>query len=152
MKDLEDQLPGYKQYLQLQIGAVTSLNQLNANGVTNTDIINMNQLVLTFRNNDFLSDPLDQNSDKCSDENNTSHIKASETMYWQQFIAKLQSLKDINQEIKKQILSQNILKEQMGILSNNKRQLEKASTDMVSTPKFHLIKNTSIYRCSKTDQ
>lgn len=51
---------GYKQYLELQIRAISSLSHLNANGVTNTDIINMNQRVLIFRNNDFLSDPLDQ--------------------------------------------------------------------------------------------
>ena len=70
MKDLENQIPGYKQYLELQIGAVSSLNYLNANGVSNTDIINMNQLVLLFRNNDFLSDPLDQNTDKHSENNN----------------------------------------------------------------------------------
>ena len=48
MKDLENQIPGYKQYLELQIGAVSSLNFLNASGVTNTDIINMNQLFFNF--------------------------------------------------------------------------------------------------------
>ncbi len=130
MKDLENQIPGYKQYMDLQIGAVSSLNHLNANGVTNTDIINMNQLVSIFRNNDFLSDPLDQNTDKGS-ENNSSHTKTNETMYWQQFIAKLQNLKNINQEINKQISNLDILNKQIGILNNNKQQLEKAYTDVV---------------------
>ena len=72
MKDIENQIPGYKQYLELQIGAVSSLNYLNANGVTNIDIINMNQLFSIFRNNDFLSDPLDQNTDKRNENNNQS--------------------------------------------------------------------------------
>ena len=130
IKDLENQIPGYKQYMDLQIGAVSSLNHLNANGVTNTDIINMNQLVSIFRNNDFLSDPLDQNTDKGS-KNNSSHTKTKETMYWQQFIAKLQNLKNINQEINKQISNLDILNKQIGILNNNKQQLEKAYTDVV---------------------
>jgi hypothetical protein len=51
IKEIEKQIPGYKQYLELQIGAVSSLSHLYANGVTNTDIINMNQLVFIFRNN-----------------------------------------------------------------------------------------------------
>ena len=127
---LENQIPGYKQYLELQIWAVSSLNHLNANGVTNTDIINMNQLFSIFRNSDFLSDPLDQNTDKGS-ENNSSHTKVNETIYWQQFIAKLQNLRNINQEINKQISNINILNNQIGILNNNK-QAEKAYTDIVS--------------------
>jgi predicted nucleic acid-binding Zn-ribbon protein len=134
IKDLENQIPGYKQYLELQIWAVSSLNHLNANGITNTDIINMNKLVLIFRNNDFLSDPLDQNTDKRS-ENNSSNTKNNDTIYWQQFIAKLQSLKNINQEINKQISNLNILNKQIGILNNNKQQLEKAYIDMVSNLK-----------------
>ena len=124
MKDLENQIPGYKQYLELQIGAVSSLNHLNANGITNTDIINMNQLVSIFRNNDFLSDPLDQNTNKGS-QNNNSHNKTNETSYWQQFIAKLQSLKNINQEINKQTSNLDILNKEISILNNDKQQLKK---------------------------
>ena len=141
MKDLENQIPGYKQYLELQIWAVSSLNHLNANGITNTDIINMNQLVLIFRNNDFLSDPLDQNTNKGS-QNNNSHNKTNETSYWQQFIAKLQSLKNINQEINKQTSNLDILNKEISILNNNKQQLEKAYRDEVYNlniiiPKIH---------------
>jgi hypothetical protein len=131
MKDLENQIPGYKQYLELQIGAVSSLSHLYANGVTNTDIINMNQLVLIFRNSDFLSDPLDQNPEKGS-KNQSNNAKTNETMYWQQFIAKLQSLKNINQKINKQVSNLNVLKKQIDILTTNKQQLEKGYTDVVS--------------------
>ena len=131
MKDLENQIPGYKQYLALQIGAVSSLNFLNANGVTNTDIINMNQLFSIFRNNDFLSDPLDQNTDKRNG-NNISQNKTNETTYWQQFIAKLQRLKNVNQEINKQISNLDNLNKQIGVLNKNKQLLEKAYTDAVS--------------------
>jgi hypothetical protein len=52
-------------------------------------------------------------------------------MYWQQFIAKLQNLKNINQEINKQISNLDILNKQIGILNNNKQQLEKAYTDVI---------------------
>ena len=53
-------------------------------------------------------------------------------MYWQQFIAKLQSLRNINQEINKQISNLNILNNQIGILNSNKQQLEKAYMDVVT--------------------
>ncbi|WP_458719301.1 hypothetical protein [Candidatus Nitrosocosmicus sp. R] len=139
MKDLENQIPGYKQYLELQIGAVSSLNFLNANGLTNTDIINMNQLFSIFRNYDFLSDPLDQSADKYT-ENNSSHIKTNEINYWQQFIAKLQRLKNINQEINKQISNIDGLNKQIYILNNNKQLLEKAYIDTVSNLNIILSK------------
>ena len=102
IKDIENQIPGYKQYLEFQIGTVSSLSNLHENGITNIDIINMNQLFSIFRNNDFLSDPLDQNTDKRNG-NNVRQNKTNETTYWQQFIAKLQRLKNINKEINKQI-------------------------------------------------
>ena len=139
IKDIENQIPGYKQYLALQIGAVSSLNYLNANGVTNIDIINMNQLFSVFRNNDFLSDPLDQNTDKRNG-NNVSQNKTNETTYWQQFIAKLQRLKNINQEINKQISNIDSLNKQIYILNNNKQLLEKAYTDVVSNLNIILSK------------
>jgi len=131
IKDIENQLPGYKQYLELQIGTISSLNNLNANGVTNIDIINMNHLVLVFKNHDFLSDPLNQNAGK-HNENNISRNKTTETTYWQQFIAKLQYLKNINHEINKQMSKLNVLNEQINILNINKQLLEKAYTDAVS--------------------
>jgi len=103
MEDLENQIPEYKQYLESRTWAISSLNNLNANGVTDMDIVNMNLLFSIFRNNDFLSDPLDQNTDK-HNESNVSHNKTNETTtYWQQFISKLQRLKNINQEINRQI-------------------------------------------------
>ena len=131
IKDIENQMPAYKQYLEFQVSAVSSLNYLNANGVSNTDIINMNQLVLIFKNHDFLSDPLNQNAEK-HDGNNTSHIKSNDTLYWQRFIAKLQHIKNVNQEINKQISNLGNLDKQIGILNNNKQLLEKAYTDTVT--------------------
>jgi len=131
MKEIENQIPGYKEYLNLYIGAVSSLSHLSANGVTNTSIINMNQLFSIFRNSDFLSNPLDQNADK-GFENKGDPIKNNETIYWQQFIAKLQSIKNINQEINKQISNLNILNKQIDVLNNNKQLLEVAYNDVVS--------------------
>ena len=131
MNEIENQLPGYKQYLNLYIGAVSNLSHLNANGVTNTSIINMNQLFSIFRNSDFLSNPLDQNADK-GFENKGDPIKNNETTYWQQFIAKLQSIKNINQEINKQISNLNTLHKQIDVLNNNKQLLQVAYNDVVS--------------------
>ena len=59
-----------------------------------------------------LSDPLDQNTNKGS-QNNNSHNKTNETSYWQQFIAKLQSLKNINQEINKQTSNLDVLNKEI---------------------------------------
>ena len=131
MKEIEYQIPGYKQYLDLYIGAVSTLSHLNANGVTNTSIINMNQLFSIFRNSDFLSNPLDQNADK-GFENRDDPTKNNETIYWQQFIAKLQSIRNINQEINKQISNLNILHKQIDVLNNNKQLLEVTYNDVVS--------------------
>ena len=131
IQHMESQIPTYKQFMGFQVGAVSSLNYLNANGVSNTDIINMNQLVLIFKNHNFLSDPLNQNTEKL-DGNNVSHNKTNETMYWQRFIAKLQRLKNVNQEINKQISNLDNLNKQIGVLNKNKQLLEKAYTDAVS--------------------
>ena len=53
-------------------------------------------------------------------------------MYWKQFIAKLQHIKNINLEINKQFSNLNVLKKQIEILNTEKRQLEKGYTDVVS--------------------
>ena len=139
IEDIENQIPGYKQYMVLQIEAVSSLNNLNANGVTNIDIIKMNQLVSIFKNNDFLSDTLDQNANK-SNENNFSRNKMNNTIYWKQFISKLQSLKNINEEINKQISSLIILKDQINVLNKNKQLIEKAYSNAVTNLNIILSK------------
>ncbi len=139
IKDIENQIPGYKQYFEFQIGTVSSLSNLHENGITNIDIINMNQLFSIFRNNDFLSDPLDQNTDKRNG-NNVRQNKTNETTYWQQFIAKLQRLKNINKEINKQISNIDSLNKQIYILNNNKQLLENAYTDAVSNLNIILSK------------
>lgn len=152
VKDIENQIPNYKQFLEFHIGAVSSLNHLNSNGVTNPDIISMNHLVSIFSKNDFLSDPLDQNTDKPS-EKNIDPNKPNKTTYWQQFIAKLQHLRNINQEINKQMSKLNILNEQIDTLDKNKQQLEKAYTDAVSNLHTILSKiNQSLDAVSQIDE
>ncbi|MDF0679788.1 MAG: hypothetical protein P0116_02355 [Candidatus Nitrosocosmicus sp.] len=152
VKDIENQIPNYKQFLEFHIGAVSSLNHLNSNGVTNPDIISMNHLVSIFSKNDFLSDQLDQNTDKPS-EKNIDPNKPNKTTYWQQFIAKLQHLRNINQEINKQMSKLNILNEQIDTLDKNKQQLEKAYTDAVSNLHTILSKiNQSLDAVSQIDE
>ncbi len=129
-EEIENQILGYKQYLQSQIMAISSLNYLSANRVTNEDIININQLVSIFKNSDFLSDPLEQNINK-NIENSINQIKPIETPYWQRFIEKLQRLKNINQEINRQISNLNNIKKQIKVLNNNKQLLEKGYADTV---------------------
>lgn len=62
-KKLEDEVPQYQWYLQLQgiVGPV--IMNLNSNGVTNEDIVHINQLVMTFKNSGFIDEvsyPQDQ--------------------------------------------------------------------------------------------
>lgn len=52
---LQAEVPEYKWCLQLQ-GVGPVIYHLNKNGVTNQDIINLNNLVLSFRNSNFIDD------------------------------------------------------------------------------------------------
>ena len=63
MDKLEDEIPQYKSNLQVQSLALLSLLYLMNNGVTNEDIINMSQLVVSFQNSNFLTNALSQRGD-----------------------------------------------------------------------------------------
>ncbi len=57
---LEDEVPQYQWYLQLQGIVGPTIIHLNSNGVTNEDIININQIVIAFKNSNFVDEVSDQ--------------------------------------------------------------------------------------------
>ncbi len=125
-KKLEDEVPQYQQYLQLQGIVAPIIIHLNNNGVTNESIISINQLVMAFKNTNFVDEVSNQQweakdgSNKKIDKRNISSNE-----FWRLFIEKLKSLKNINLEIERQSAILNILKTQIINLDGKKQELEK---------------------------
>jgi hypothetical protein len=118
-KKLEEDVPEYKSYLRLQGIVAPILFYLQRNGVSNVDIIGMNNLVTNFINKDFLSNPLDKLP--LSLTNNDKQNRAS---FWNLFVSKLQNIKNINIEIQKRIDNIDQLTKQLYELDRKKDQLE----------------------------
>ena len=129
MRSLEAKVPEYKYYLQLQGIVSPILLHLTSSGVTNEDIIGMNNLVLEFKNSDFLSVPSDQKDNLNSSSNNNSNNKSAN---WNIFIEKLKSLKNINLEIDKSLSDSNNLKKQIDDLNAKKQEIERLYLEAVS--------------------
>lgn len=106
MQRLENEVPEYKYYLQLQ-GLVSPILIHLANiGVTNEDIIGINNLVLAFKNSDFLSVSSGQNDNRNIHSNYNANNKSE---YWNLFVEKLKSFRDIYLEIDKGLSNLNDL-------------------------------------------
>ncbi len=82
MDDLKDEIPQYKSNLQVQSLATPSLLYLMNNGVTNEDIINMSQLVVSFQNNNFLTNASSQRGDTANGIGNNNAEKNSKNETW----------------------------------------------------------------------
>lgn len=145
MERLEDQVPEYKYYLQLQGVVSPILFHLFNNSVTNEDIIGMNRLVLEFKNSDFLSEPFSQNDNRTMDSNN----KNSTTEYWNLFIEKLKGLKNINLQINKNLSNLNNLKIQIEKLDNKKQEIERLYLEAVSNLNMILSQTSCIVEVTK---
>lgn len=89
MKEIEKKIPNYESLVMLQSMVAPVLLHLSNSGVTNEDIIGMNNLVVAFRNKDFLSDTPNQvNQENKETDTNPNNIKN-----WSLFIEKLESKK-----------------------------------------------------------
>jgi hypothetical protein len=122
-KKLEEQVPEYEYYLKLRGIVAPTLIHLHNSGVTDQDIIDMNHLVLEFKNSDFLSDPLVQN--RTNNRNNNNQIE-DKNSYWSLFTSKLQGLKNITSEINKRISEVDLLNQKITELERKKDQIESA--------------------------
>jgi hypothetical protein len=132
MKKLEKQVPEYQSFLKLQGIVSPVLIHLANSGVTSEDIIDMNHLVLEFKNSDFLSDPIIKNEYNSNTNINTSKHSITKGRYWNVFVEKLKELKNINTEIKKQALNLDNLNSQISDLITNKKQIENVYANSVS--------------------
>ncbi len=121
MKRLESQVPEYRMYLQMQgvIGPV--LNHLHSNGVTNMDIISINQWVTSLINNNYLSDALFQNNKEKGIDSNT----IDRNDYWRLYMGKLRNLSETIDEAEKYSSLLKNIKTEISILNSKRQEIEK---------------------------
>lgn len=155
-ENLENEVPQYKWYLQLQGIVSPILIHLNYNGVSNEDIININNLVLSFKNSNFIQDtPINQsqNNNNINRENRNSSSSGtsstgsiSNNEYWKIFIEKLKSLKNINLEITRQTTISNNLKNQINTLKTKKQQLEKTYLESTNNLNYIILQTSNLIK------
>lgn len=142
--ELEDEIPEYKSNLQIQSLVTPLLLYLINNGVTNEDIINMSQLVISFQNRAFLADTSSQRGDTPNNariNNNTHRVNKNE--YWKLIINKLRSMQNNDTEIEKLTIHRNELRSDIHLLNTMKNEIEKRyleSTSCLNYVSLQLIK------------
>jgi hypothetical protein len=120
MKKLENEMPGYKEYLQLKVFMIGSLQYLHKFGVTDDDIISMTNIVTAYLNGNITFDPNLQ-SESIIDENKL--IKKA--YYWKSFISEIRNLGNINSQVIKQRSYLDTLKREIYDLnSQRQKQIE----------------------------
>jgi len=102
MDELENGFPEYRSNLQIQRLVAPSLLYLSDNGVTNEDIVNMSQIVVSFQNSNFLDDTSAQSGNIPNNigmNNNTNKNIKNKT--WKLMINELQSIPNLYSKIEK---------------------------------------------------
>jgi hypothetical protein len=155
-KKIEDEVLQYQWYLQLQGVVAPIIIHLNNNGVTSEDIININQLVMAFKNTNFVDEISNQQvhgEELGAGENgiikkiDKSNISNNE--FWKLFIEKLKSLKNINLEISLQSTNLSRLKTQIDSLNGKKQEFEKLYLDSVSNLNYILSQTSNTIEIAK---
>ena len=124
---LQNEVPEYRWYLQLQGIVSPIIIHLNSCGVSNEDIININNLVLSFKNSNFIDTPYFKEKDNSN--NNKSSLSNNE--YWKLFINKLVRLKNIQDEFDEKLSNLNYLKIQIEKLDKKKQDIEQVHLSAV---------------------
>ncbi len=121
--ELEKEIPHYKSNLLIQSQVASLLLYLVNNGVTNEDIINMSQLVISLQSGYFLTNISSQGGNEANGiENNTEKNSKYET--WKLLINKLRSMPSIDSEIEKLIIHRNELRSETNHLNTKKNAIE----------------------------
>ncbi|MBA2268830.1 MAG: hypothetical protein H0W19_10945, partial [Nitrosopumilus sp.] len=107
--ELKDEIPNYKSNLQIQSHMAPSLLYLSNNGVTNEDIINMSQLVVSFQNSNFLALSSSQSGNTSNSIGNNNTKKNFKNESWKSIINKFRSIQNIDSEIEKLTIQRNEL-------------------------------------------
>ncbi len=123
MDKLKDEIPNYKLKFQTQCNIAGLLLHLLNNGITNEDIVNMSQLVVSLQNSNYLvAETGAQRGSTISDtrsSNNSNKIDKNEC--WRLFIDKLRSIKSLDSEIEKLIIHRNDLSTDIALLNARKK-------------------------------
>ena len=123
MDKLKDEIPNYKLNLQLQYHISGLLMHLSNNGITNEDIINMSQLVVSLQNSNFLAaDTGAQRVSTISDTRSSNNSNKTDTNEcWKLFIDKIRSIKSLDSEIEKLTVHLNDLSTDIALLNAKKK-------------------------------
>jgi len=148
-------VPQYQWYLQLQGIVSPIIVHLNSNGVTNEDIININQLVMAFKNTSFVDEVSDQQEEEGGGGVPSKQIgksNMSNNEYWKLFIGKLNSLKNINLEIARHSTILSTLKTQINHLNGKKTRPRKIVFGFSWQSQLYPITNILFNRPSQANQ
>ncbi len=129
MDKLEDEIPQYKLNLQIKSHVDHLLLHLGNNGVSNEDIINMSQLVVSLQNSNFLTNTSSQRGNAPDGIGNNSADKNSKMETWKLFINKLRSIQNLDSEIDKLTVQRNELKLDIDFLNAKKERIEEPYID-----------------------
>ena len=122
--ELEKEIPHYKSNLLIQSQVASLLLYLANNGVTNEDIINMTQLVVSLHGSDFLTNTSSQGGNTANSIGNKNTEKNSKYETWKLLINKLRSMPSIDSEIEKLIIHRNELRSETNHLNTKKNAIE----------------------------
>jgi uncharacterized protein (UPF0335 family) len=124
MDKLKDEIPNYKINFQIQCSVAGLLMHLLNNGITNEDIINMSQLVISLQNSNFLAAETGaQRGSTISDTRGSNNSnKTDKNECWKLFTDKLRSIKSLDSEIENLIIQRNHLSMDISILNAKKKE------------------------------
>jgi hypothetical protein len=149
---LKNQLNADRLALQLQPFVGTVLQNLFQNGVSEEDIINMNDLVSKFsQNSGSIRDGFPFNMQNTNDRAksnkdyslNVNGNNNSRTMIWKSFISNLEKLKDIQIHLKEQIENRTKIQKELDYL--NKQKQETVSYLQITIPFINAINHRISY-------
>ena len=130
---LMDEIPHYKSNLLIQSHVASLLLHLKNNGVTNEDIINMSQLVISFQNSTFLTNSPSQRGNTANGIGNTANgignnktDKNFKNETWKLLIDKLRTMRDIDSEIEKLVIHRNEIRSEINHLNTKKNEIEES--------------------------
>ena len=145
MDKLKDEIPQYKSNLQVQSLMAPLMLHLVNNGVTNEDIINMSQLVISLQNGYFLTDTSSQGGNTADGVGNKNTEKNSKNETWKLLINKLRSIQNIDSEIEKLIIHRNELRSEINHLNTKKNAIEEPYIEIGETYGQYRLIYTSLH-------
>jgi len=128
MDKLMDEIPNYNLKFQTQCNIAGLLLHLLNNGITNEDIINISQLVISLQNSNFLAAETGaQSGSTISDTRSSNNSnKPDKNECWKLFIDKLRSIKSLDSEIEKLVIHRDYLSTDISLLNAKKNEIEES--------------------------